>query len=72
MTRQLHTDRWPIGNQIQHDTNVAAQDLDIVISRLSRLADRVGKEEPNLVRDSRLAAMVDDLATIRNELQEMK
>lgn len=48
-------ERWPIGNQVQHDTNLAAQDVEQAAARLRRLTHRMHREH---VEDARAAAVL--------------
>jgi hypothetical protein len=43
--REAHAERWPIATQVQHDTNVAAQDIEAAKSRLERLILRHERED---------------------------
>lgn len=55
---ERNTMRWPVNTQVQHDTNVAAQDIQTAVARLRRLAKRMEREECDAAR----VAAVTDLA----------
>lgn len=67
-----NADKWPIDNQIQHDTNVAAQDLETASARLSRLLDRMEAEDMDQDRVMDLGSLRSSIITAIESLYRFK
>jgi hypothetical protein len=70
--REYNAQRWPLHTQIQHDTNIAAQDLHGAAARLRRLMERIIREDGPIAQLVTLDRMAKELDELRADLERMK
>lgn len=66
------SERWPIDVQVQHDTNVAAQDVEMAASRLRKLLTRMQAEGISSERIDHVAGAVGTVEGLISNLYKAK